>query len=812
MHIQTKKLLLLIASALISGADAVDKCVAAMTQLPDLTDVQENFDWRAIPVLLFLGWTFLGVAIIADMFMAAIEEITSQKRTVTMKDGRKRTGKVWNDTVANLTLMAFGSSAPEILLSCLEITFNDFFAADLGPGTIVGSAAFNLLVIIAVCVYVIPAGEIRLVKEKPVLLVTGTASVFAYLWIVVCLQLITPNKIDWYEGLLTLLYFPVLVVLSFMADKGYFTKAEAEEEGVATVSATKTEQVSRAKRHMEAMQVISAGKRAAVLDNESNQVTISFECSLCHANPDEEDVLTLSIIRDGNLSSQVTVSCRYTTEDAARQSERRQSKRLSFHPGEMQKLIAGKTIGLVTFEVDQAEATLDIPLKGDDAPTVDSGPFMVELFDPKVDKDMGTKIEKISLGAERVCQVEMVKDVGPGQLCFMDPDMKVAGLPEPQDMSVSILRLGGSDGEVTCKFRTEKISATPGRDYEDVDTTITFKSGQAQCTQTIRILDKKSWEQSDQFRMIIEEATGGAEFNPDDDGGEDSCIAVVTICGRGESGNTVLQSVDKYLNVDMLCGGWDDWKEQMFSAWFVNGSWEEMQQAEKSDWVKHFIALPWKVVFSLVPPTSFFGGWLCFVVAIFFLGLITMLAGDAASIFGCLIGLEDQITAITCVALGTSLPDTFASMSAAVNDETADASIGNVTGSNSVNVFFGLGLPWLIAALYWEINGKTDDWKDRYQPNGELLDILDPDLFKNGGFVVPAGNLVFSVATFVLVSLICMGTLALRRKFIGAELGGPVVLKTSTSMFLQACGFFTLHAPPGKCTIQMEMQVRTNLV
>ena len=27
------------------------------------------------------------------------------------------TGQVWNDTVANLTLMALGSSAPEILLS-----------------------------------------------------------------------------------------------------------------------------------------------------------------------------------------------------------------------------------------------------------------------------------------------------------------------------------------------------------------------------------------------------------------------------------------------------------------------------------------------------------------------------------------------------------------------------------------------------------------------------------------------------------------------------------------------------------------------
>ena len=38
------------------------------------------------------------------------------------------------------------------------------------------------------------------------------------------------------------------------------------------------------------------------------------------------------------------------------------------------------------------------------------------------------------------------------------------------------------------------------------------------------------------------------------------------------------------------------------------------------------------------------------------------------------------MTGITIVALGTSMPDTFASRSAAVQDDTADASIGNITG------------------------------------------------------------------------------------------------------------------------------------
>lgn len=94
------------------------------------------------------------------------------------------------------------------------------------------------------------------------------------------------------------------------------------------------------------------------------------------------------------------------------------------------------------------------------------------------------------------------------------------------------------------------------------------------------------------------------------------------------------------------------------------------------------------------------GGWATFIVSLSLIGLLTAIIGDLANIFGCLIGLEDTITAITLVALGTSMPDTFASKTAAIMEKTADNSIGNVNGSNSVNVFLGLGLPWLMASVF----------------------------------------------------------------------------------------------------------------
>ena len=109
----------------------------------------------------FLIYLFLGISINADIFMESIEEITSvtKEHEIIDKHTEKRyviEKPVWNETVANLTLMALGSSAPEILLSVIQ-TVQDIYAEPpvLGASTIVGSAAFNLLVIIGVSIYAV---------------------------------------------------------------------------------------------------------------------------------------------------------------------------------------------------------------------------------------------------------------------------------------------------------------------------------------------------------------------------------------------------------------------------------------------------------------------------------------------------------------------------------------------------------------------------------------------------------------------------------------------------------------------------------
>jgi solute carrier family 8 (sodium/calcium exchanger) len=177
---------------------------------------------RAIVYLLALIYLFIGVAIISDRFMASIEVITSQKREIRKKnpDGTVSitTVSIWNETVSNLTLMALGSSAPEILLSIIEVVGKNFQSGDLGPGTIVGSAAFNLFVIIAICIMSIPAGEIRRIRHQRVFFVTTAWSIFAYIWLWAIVAKISPGYIEVWEGTLTFLFFPLTVFSAYIVD------------------------------------------------------------------------------------------------------------------------------------------------------------------------------------------------------------------------------------------------------------------------------------------------------------------------------------------------------------------------------------------------------------------------------------------------------------------------------------------------------------------------------------------------------------------------------------------------------------------
>jgi solute carrier family 8 (sodium/calcium exchanger) len=175
--------------------------------------------------LLILFYFFLGIAIVSDLFMEAIEVITSKKTVISVEDPNQP-GKmidvernVWNPTIANLTLMALGSSMPEILLSVFSTVLDlDGIPSTLGPAAIVGSAAFNLFVISAVSIASVGL-EPKKIFDVRVFMWTAVASTWAYVWFFLVLTVISPNYVELWEAIVTFLQFVMLCLVAYGCDK-----------------------------------------------------------------------------------------------------------------------------------------------------------------------------------------------------------------------------------------------------------------------------------------------------------------------------------------------------------------------------------------------------------------------------------------------------------------------------------------------------------------------------------------------------------------------------------------------------------------
>jgi solute carrier family 8 (sodium/calcium exchanger) len=280
---------------------------------------------------------------------------------------------------------------------------------------------------------------------------------------------------------------------------------------------------------------------------------------------------------------------------------------------------------------------------------------------------------------------------------------------------------------------------------------------------------------------------------------------VIIVHDNGTAG--LMDKAMRAMNVDkrQLTDGSKNWVKQIKDTMIIGGGDDEDEPIDELedegitllDAILWFIALPWMVLFAVfIPPVEYCGGGAAFVLSLSWIGIVTVFVGDLAYLFGCVLDLPLSFTAITFVALGTSLPDTFASRGAALHDSNADASIGNVTGSNSVNVFLGLGLPWLAGALYWDQKKADSTWYGKYgkeASDGTRTEGSDPDVptigykYPDGALIYPSGSLVFSVMVFFCCALCCIAILALRRRLYGCELGGPRI-----PAIISACLFVLL--------------------
>ncbi|KAI1728051.1 sodium/calcium exchanger protein domain-containing protein [Ditylenchus destructor] len=756
--------------------------------------------FRAFVYFLAMAYLFYGVSIVADRFMSAIEVITSQEREVqiTKVTGETTTVlvRVWNETVSNLTLMALGSSAPEILLSVIEIFGNNFEAGDLGPSTIVGSAAFNLFVIIAVCIGVVPSNEIRKVHRIDVFWVTVAWSTFAYIWLFLILSVFSPNIIEVWEGVLTFLFFPLTVASAFMANKhapafgqrllgvgniSSLVRRSPPRMGAPRKAGSKTllkepkNGSQRNGKYDAEVALMGAGRKnsnASIFDDQRRHYFDIFR-KLRAENPDLsipelERLATAYVFAEAPKSRafyriQATHKMMGAGDLISKKLRRQVSEDASLLPlmpskpkqvvvrfdptnymclenvgtiavsvsvdrGSLQVatrvIVHYKTVpdtaqehedfipteGLLTFQPHESRKTIEIGIVDNDV-YEDDEQFFVKLFDVQA-------------------------------CCDENETQQLAATIDSKADTATVLIIDDDHGGiVTVPYKTIDGAAKEGLDYIGHDGELRFEDGQVKAGIEIEIINDDEYEKAEDFYVELGEPIWHVKKTSDQSGPDGRPIV-----GAHKRCRVTITEDKEFKNfVDKM---------------LVNANTSFM-----------YIALPWKIFGAIIPPTDYFNGWATFVVAIIGIGILTAFIGDVAALFGCTIGLRDSVTAITLVAMGTSLPDTFASKTAAVQDKTADASIGNVTGSNAVNVFLGIGVAWAIAAVYHA-------WNGRY-------------------FMVDRGSLASSVTLFLLGSVICFAVMQWRRYHpdVAGELGGPAKYKAiSIAIFIAVWAIYLIYS------------------
>merc|ERR1711994_1050825 len=491
----------------------------------------------------------------------------------------------------------------------------------------------------------------------------------------------------------------------------------------------------------------------------------------------------VTIIREGgDMNTAVQVD--YKTEDGTASHEGDYIEAigtLTFGPGETQKHVTLEVLDDDVFEEDEHFYIRISNLRRKDGKAFKE----IEVTDDNGKRSMQASTQ---MGTPHMATIMILDDDHGGIFGFEDSEAEIVESVGAYECKVQ--RISGARGKVAIPYNTEDGTAKDGEDYEAQEGELIFCNEETEKTIEIPIMDEESYEKSlimyvviGEPRQIAEGKEGeGLDYsildakNPEDLTEEEK----IALLGRPCLGNnTKLQirireskefksSVDKLMaktNNSLMVGS-SSWLEQFTSAFEVQADddeeeGEEGEEAEEKmpscgDYIMHFLTLPWKLIFALIPPTGIFNGYPTFVISIAFVGLCTAVIGDVAGHLGCFINLKDCVNAIAFVALGTSVPDTFASKTSAIEDDTADNSVGNVTGSNAVNVFLGIGIAWTMAAIYWEAQVEK--------------------------FIVPVGSLGFSVTVFCIeATCAVLILLARRHPAVGGELGGPKLFKTISS-------------------------------
>merc|ERR1711884_671784 len=331
----------------------------------------------------------------------------------------------------------------------------DFKAGDLGPGTIVGSAAFNLFMIIGLCMYVIPDDEIRKIKHLRVFFVTATWSVFAYVWLYLILGAISYGVVESWEGILTFLFFPATVYTAFVADRRmffykYFDKKYRVQRGV-IVQSEKGDIENRAEEKFKDFDELEDMDPALAEFERNRRAYIQAMKRIRLENPNIA-LIDLETKAREEVMSKGPKSRAYYRAQATRKMAGKEDAKKAFS-----KQLAAEAEAERAAEEEAARKAAEAEVKGDDG----------------------------------VCRI------------FFDPPHYTV-MESVGTFEVTVVREGGDMSQtIQVDYKTEDGTASHEGDYIEAIGTLTFGPNETQKHVTLEVLDDDVFEEDEHFYIRI---------------------------------------------------------------------------------------------------------------------------------------------------------------------------------------------------------------------------------------------------------------------------------------------------------------------
>jgi len=238
------------------------------------------------------------------------------------------------------------------------------------------------------------------------------------------------------------------------------------------------------------------------------------------AVPEDIGTASLKVVRSGTLMSTITV--RYSTKAGTATAG----------------LDYTEVSGDLTFFPGQSFASIKVPILEDDE-VEQKETFTVLLEAPEKGQ--------VIVGETNECTVTIEDNDSPGDLKF---DKEYIPVKESAGkVTCTVVRVGGTAGSVGCRYTTKEKSAKHGADFIHTEGELIFGPGVTRKEVTIDVVDDANFEKDETFQLVLTDASGGAAFTRDTDGGSARAICTIKIL-NDEQRQTLLGLMVSKLDLD----------------------------------------------------------------------------------------------------------------------------------------------------------------------------------------------------------------------------------------------------------------------